>query len=68
MKINTSKIEIALAERNMTWSQLALASGISRQNITTIVRRGSCTPRTAGRIATGLQLPVAAIVREEDGA
>lgn len=68
MKINRTKIETVMAENQLTLSQLSMASGIAKQNISTIMRRGTCTPRTAGRIAAGLQLPVAAIVREEDGA
>ena len=66
MKINRTKIETVMAENQITLSQLSMASGIAKQNISTIMRRGTCTPRTAGRIAAGLQLPVAAIVREED--
>ena len=66
MKINRTKIETVMAENQLTLSQLSMASGIAKQNISTIMRRGTCTPRTAGRIAAGLQLPVAAIVREED--
>ena len=60
MKISRTKIESIMAENQMTLSQLSTASGIAKQNISTV------TPRTAGRIAAGLQLPVAAIISEED--
>ena len=66
MKISRTKIESIMAENQMTLSQLSTASGIAEQNISTVIRRGTCTPRTAGRIAAGLQLPVAAIISEED--
>lgn len=65
MKISRTKIETILAENQMTLSQLSEASGIAKQNISTIIRRGTCTPRTAGRLAAGLRLPVADIVRKE---
>ena len=66
MQINTTQIQIALAERKMTWRQLADASGISRQNISTVIRRGTCTPRTAGKLAEGLSVPVARITAEKE--
>lgn len=58
VKINTAKIEVFLAERGMTSSELAVAAGICRQSISTIVRRGTCSPKTAGRLAAGLGVTV----------
>lgn len=40
MNISTTKIEALLAERGLTKTALAESCGISRQNISTIVRRG----------------------------
>ena len=54
MNINAIKIETLLAERGMTKKDLAVECGISRQNISTIVRRGTCEPKTAGKLAAGL--------------
>lgn len=54
MNISTTRIEALLAERDMTKAALANRSGISRQNISTIIRRGTCEPRTAGKLAAGL--------------
>lgn len=47
MKISRTKIESIMAENQMTLSQLSTASGIAKQNISTVIRRGTCTPRTA---------------------
>ncbi len=62
MNISTTKIETMLAERGMTRTALAELSGISRQNISTIIRRGTCEPKTAGKLAAGLGVPVTDIL------
>ena len=64
MIINTTRIELMLAERGITRTSLAANSGISRQNISTIIRRGTCEPKTAGKLAAGLGVPVADIIKE----
>ncbi len=64
MNINKVKIETMLAERGMTKSALAEGCGISRQNISTIIRRGTCEPKTAGKLALGLGVPVAELIEE----
>ena len=66
MKISVAKIETLLAEQEMTKRMLAEKSGISRQNISTIVRRGTCEPKTAGRLAAGLGVTISQIVSESD--
>lgn len=62
MTINTIRIEMLLAERGLTKAAYAQNCGISRQNVSTILRRGTCEPKTAGRLATGLGVPVAEII------
>ena len=64
MTINTRYIEQILAERGMTRTALAASCGISRQSISTIIRRGTCEPKTAGKLAAGLGVPVADIIKE----
>lgn len=64
MNINVIKIESLLAERGMTKSAFAEKSGVSRQHVSTIVRRGTCEPKTAGKLAAGLGVPVAEIIKE----
>lgn len=65
MKINAHKIKLILAEMDMTRTDLAAKCGISRQNISTILTRGTCAPKTAGRLAKGLGVPLAEIVEED---
>jgi len=64
MEISTVRIETVMAEQGMTKTGLAARSGVSRQNISTIIRRGTCEPRTAGKLAAGLGVPVADILPE----
>ncbi|MBQ9346879.1 MAG: helix-turn-helix transcriptional regulator [Oscillibacter sp.] len=64
MNICPEKIDILLAERGMTKKALATACGISAQSVTKITRRGTCTPLTAGRLAAGLGVRVADILKE----
>lgn len=65
MTINTQRIETMLAERGMTKAAYAESCGISRQNVLTIIRRGTCEPKTAGKLAAGLGVPVADIIKKE---
>lgn len=64
MNISIRKIETCLATQKMSMTRLAEASGISRQNISTIVRRGTCNPCTAGKLAVGLGVNIEDIVEE----
>lgn len=64
MKINPVKIEVILAEKGLTRAEISRKCGISRQNISTIIRRGTCEPRTAGKLAAGLGVPVKDILEE----
>ncbi len=65
MTLDVFKLETILAERGLTKAMLARKCSVSRQNISTIVRRGTCEPRTAGKLAAGLGVGVAEITREE---
>ena len=62
MRINSLKIEMMLAERAMTKTELAAVCGISRQTISTIIRRGTCETKNAGKLAAGLGVPVTDII------
>ena len=65
MKIDKQKILLLLAQRGLTKAALAELAGIARQNISTILERGTCNPVTAGKLAKGLGVPVAEIVKED---
>lgn len=64
MTINAQRAETKLAELGWTKKQLASVCGISAQNISTVLRRGTCTPKTAGKLAQGLGVPVSDIIKE----
>ncbi len=64
MNISRVKIETILAEHGMTKKELSQRCGIPRQNVSAIVRRETCEPRTAGKLAAGLGVPVSEIIKE----
>lgn len=64
MQLDVMKIEIFLAENRLSKSEYARQCNISRQNLSTILRRGSCEPVTAGKLAKGLGIPVSEITAE----
>lgn len=65
MKIDRAKIEILLAEKGMTNIIFSKACGITPQSISRVMRRGTCEPKTAGKLAGGLGVPVADIIAKE---
>lgn len=65
MTLKSQYIEALLAERGLTKKALAATCGISAQNVSTIIRRGTCSPVNAGKLARGLGVPVTDIIREE---
>ena len=62
MRINSIKVEMMIAEQGLTKVALSEKSGITRQNISTIIRRGTCEPRTAGKLAAGLGVDLEEII------
>lgn len=62
MFLNTKRIEMILAEKGMTKTEFAKNCGISRQNISILIRRGTCEPKTAAKLASGLGIPVGEII------
>ena len=67
MKISAQKLELLLAQKQMTTGELAKRSGLCRHNISTIRRRGTCMPVTLAKLAKGLGVnPVDLIDKGED--
>lgn len=64
MKLDIMKIVRLLAEQGLTKSEFAARSGVSRQQISTIIGRGTCTPKTAGKLAAGLGISVGEIMKK----
>lgn len=63
MNIRGQFVETKLAELGLTKKALAASCGISAQNISTIIRRGTCEPKTAGKLAAGLGVPVETLIK-----
>lgn len=64
MKIDSIKIKLLLAEIGITQTDLSSICGVSRQNISTILMRGTCSCATAGKLAKALGIPVREIIKE----
>lgn len=62
MALSTTNIQIRQGELGLTNTALAARCGISRQNISTIIRRGTCHPVTAAKLAKALEVPVSEII------
>lgn len=67
MKLNTDRVDMYLAKKQLRRKDLSALSGLSKSNLSTILRRGTCTTLTAGRIASGLGVAVEEIVVPEEG-
>lgn len=65
MNIDVHKIKLMLAENGLTFTTFAEKCGVSRQSISTIMARGTCSPITAGKLAKGIGLTVAEITRRD---
>jgi len=63
--ILTQHIETLMAEQGLTKKALAEKSGISAQNVSTVIRRGTAEPKTVGKLAIGLGVSVAEITMQK---
>ena len=65
--IDTTKIEIIMADRCLTQKELAERYGIATSTIRTVLKRGSCTTKTAGTLAAALGISVRDIIKDSTG-
>ncbi|MBQ7887043.1 MAG: helix-turn-helix transcriptional regulator [Clostridia bacterium] len=65
MKISKFSVEILLAEKNMTKSEMAKRASLSRQSVNDVLKRGTCEPRTLGKIAAALEVDVENLIAKE---
>ena len=65
MTISTKRLEALLGAKNLTKKDFSKHCGVSRQTLSTIVRRGTCEPRTAGKIARALGVTIEYLTEEE---
>ena len=59
-------IEMMLARKGLTKAAFSGLCGINRGNLSTILSRGTCSPKNACRIADALGVEVSEIIKEED--
>ena len=62
MKINSKGIEIIMAEKKLSLKIVAERGDITSQGVYNAIRAGRATPKTVGKIAAGLGVPVADIL------
>lgn len=65
MGLDTRKIKIILAQKEMNQSNLAKKCGMRPQALSEILSRGTCTLKTIGKIANAMGVSVTEIVKED---
>ena len=65
MGLDTRKIKVILAQKEMNQSNLAKKCGMQPQALSEILRRGTCTLKTIGKIADAMAVSVTEIVKED---
>ena len=65
MVLSKNKIEIILARKKMSRTQMAKTAGVSRNRIYVILKCRNVTPAVVGRIAEALDVDVTEILEEE---
>lgn len=65
MRIDSIKIKLLLAEKDMTQSDLAEKCGLARQNISAMLARGTSSPAKAVKIAESLGVDAREIIKED---
>lgn len=65
MRLDSIKIKLLMAELEINQTVLAEKAGVSRQNISLMLCRGTCSITNAGKLAKALGVSVREIVKEE---
>ena len=64
MNLDIKQIKILLAQKGLTNAEFASLAGLARQNISTLLKRGRCNPKTVGKLANALNCDVSDIVKD----
>lgn len=64
MKINKSKLEIAMARSELNRNTLAEKADMPVPTVCNVLTRGTCKPATAGKIAKALNVDVTEILED----
>ncbi len=65
MRLDTLTIKKLMGSKGMTQAQLARLTGVTRQTISNILGRGTCSATSAVRLADALNVPIEEIVKED---
>lgn len=66
MRINAIAIEVLLAKKGLTKMEMAARATLSRQAVSTVLNRGSCEPKTLGKIASALEVDASELIAKEE--
>lgn len=66
MRINRLRLNVALARKQDTLSDLCKEIGISRNRLYSILKSRNISPKTVGKIARALDVDVLEIIENED--
>ncbi len=64
MKINVTKLLIAIGEQQISIQDLAERSGVSRNTISAVKAGKTCRPDLAGRIARAINKPLSELIED----
>ena len=62
MTVDTRKIKISLCKRGLTGRALSKAAGVTASTVSTVLKRGTCAPATAEKLAQALGIPVEELI------
>ena len=65
VKLNVPEVKKQLAMQGLTNTALAIKVGMSRQNVSTVLKRGTCSGVNAGKLARALGVDVREIWKED---
>lgn len=65
MKINAIAVEVLLAKKGLTKTEMAAKATLTKQAVSTILSRGTCEPKTLGKIAAALEVDASELVAKE---
>lgn len=65
MRLNRDKVLLVMARKGIRQMDLAVAAGMSRGNLSTIVNGKNCKPETIIRIADALETDFSEIIETE---
>ena len=61
--VKTTEIKVGMARKGLKYKDLAEQTGINKTTMSTIMKRGTCSPMNAGRIARVLGVEVDELIQ-----